>query len=103
MAQPIPVPFLTGTRDFDSESAELISRVGEDLSLKTDAAEEVVSKLQHSYRKIKDKIENAVSTIDRRVRLIRAERPLQVVLAVAAISFALGIGLRLWRIHHESR
>ena len=67
----------------------------------TTAAEEVFAELQDSYRKLQSKVEDAVSDMKRRVRSLAAERPLQIVLGVAVISFAVGVGLRLWKVHHE--
>ena len=35
------------------------------------------------------------------VRSLIANRPMQVILGVALVSFGIGVGLRLWRGHHE--
>lgn len=50
---------------------------------------------------IESKMRKAGSRLKQAVTLQSSEHPLQVVLGVAVVAFAVGIGLRLWRVRHD--
>lgn len=54
-----------------------------------------------SWDRIQDAASEMLARTAARMRQLRRERPLQIILAVAAASFALGCALRIWRSHYE--
>ena len=56
---------------------------------------------EDSWDRIQDAASEMLARAAARMRQLRRERPLEIIVAVAAASFALGCALRIWRNHYE--
>lgn len=92
MADPVPVPNTWAPNDLAKDS-------GEPSAPYLVVPEETSSNPQGSDWAVRRTVADVISQARRRVRYFVSERPLQLVLGVAVISFIAGMGLRLWRGH----
>jgi len=65
------------------------------------AFESFSDEIQLAYDKLQRSISRGVSTVGRKVRYLRRERPMQIVAGVAIASFLAGVALRIWRSNHD--
>jgi hypothetical protein len=56
---------------------------------------------ENQWDRVQHTASEMLARATRRLRQLRRERPVEIILAVAVASFALGCALRIWRSHHE--
>jgi hypothetical protein len=85
---PIPWPTTAGQKPDQPSPAGLLPQAA------TAAAPDRLHELQSSVGRILDRV-------TMKMRQLRRERPIQIIVAAAVASFALGCALRMWRSRYE--